>query len=795
LLPSALTLGWPSAGATAATPATPKKTTTRYVATTGTDTGSCTSSASPCRTIGYAVSQSAPGNKVSMAAGTYDEDVVLGESISLVGASETSTVIDGGGLFSTVQIDSASATVSLSNLTIQNGKSPIGGGIDTNAPVLNLTKVDVTGNAAEPTSAGAPAEGGGIYAVGGTITLSKSKVAGNKALGVAGSKGLVGGGNGGNGGDAYGGGITILGSKLVLEQTTVTTNTAKGGKGGDGGAYTGGTTYGTGGNGGDGGTAQGGGIYDDGGTITLTSSTVSKNTAQSGGGGNGGSANPGAGGNGGAADSIFDGGAYQLTGGGGIYDGGTHSYGFAANISLTNSTVTGNKVLDGAGGTGGSGTGKGGAGDNWASCGDSAGAGIYDAFGMSDNGNLTVSSSTISNNTAKGCTGGKGGPGASGSPGQNGGAGGDGGGGNPTWGAGIYYYTPGYTLAITDSTISGNAAQGGGGGGGGNGGSGGSVTSGPGTGGGAGGSGGWGQSAHGGGVWVGNGVVTIASSTFSGNSATSGSGASGGNGAGGGSGASGAAGGNGGAGGLGGSSVFAHGGAVELSTQDSVGPFDDSTFEGNSAAGGAGGSGGAGGDGGGGTPSGDSGPSGMGGSGADGVGGAIYDGSGSLDLVNDTVASNAAVGGVFGAGNPAGTSGNGDGGGLANGVFSLANTVVAGDTVSGGTDPLGPDCNGEVTSLGDNLMGAGDACSGITNGVNRDQVGNSASPINPLLGALASNGGPTETMALEAGSPAIGNGNATTCEAAPVNNLDQRGDPRNSSTRGSCDEGAFDTGG
>jgi hypothetical protein len=149
----------------------------------------------------------------------------------------------------------------------------------------------------------------------------------------------------------------------------------------------------------------------------------------------------------------------------------------------------------------------------------------------------------------------------------------------------------------------------------------------------------------------------------------------------------------------------------------------------------------------------------------------------------------------LGAGSPAGTSGNGDGGGLAVGVFSLANTVVAGDTVSGGTDPLGPDCNGEVTSLGDNLMGAGDACSGITNGVNGDQVGNSASPIDPLLGALAANGGPTKTMALGAGSPAIGHGSATTCEAAPVSNVDQRGDSRNSTTRGDCDEGAYDTGG
>ncbi|MHB1777924.1 MAG: Ig-like domain repeat protein, partial [Acidimicrobiales bacterium] len=42
---------------------------------------------------------------------------------------------------------------------------------------------------------------------------------------------------------------------------------------------------------------------------------------------------------------------------------------------------------------------------------------------------------------------------------------------------------------------------------------------------------------------------------------------------------------------------------------------------------------------------------------------------------------------------------------------------------------------------------------------------------------------------------AIGAGNPTDCAAAPVNGLDQRGDPRNAATRGTCDIGAYDTGG
>jgi predicted outer membrane repeat protein len=53
----------------------------------------------------------------------------------------------------------------------------------------------------------------------------------------------------------------------------------------------------------------------------------------------------------------------------------------------------------------------------------------------------------------------------------------------------------------------------------------------------------------------------------------------------------------------------------------------------------------------------------------------------------------------------------------------------------------------------------------------------------PLLDALADNGGPTQTMALAAGSPAIDAGVSEACPAT-----DQRGEPR----QGECDAGAFE---
>ena len=66
-----------------------------------------------------------------------------------------------------------------------------------------------------------------------------------------------------------------------------------------------------------------------------------------------------------------------------------------------------------------------------------------------------------------------------------------------------------------------------------------------------------------------------------------------------------------------------------------------------------------------------------------------------------------------------------------------------------------------------------------------DQIGTPAAPIDPLLGPLANNGGPTLTHALQAGSPAIDRGDP----AAPPK--DQRGYGR----MGVPDVGAFEFGG
>ena len=61
----------------------------------------------------------------------------------------------------------------------------------------------------------------------------------------------------------------------------------------------------------------------------------------------------------------------------------------------------------------------------------------------------------------------------------------------------------------------------------------------------------------------------------------------------------------------------------------------------------------------------------------------------------------------------------------------------------------------------------------------------------PMLSALADNGGPTQTMALQENSPAINAGdNAACADANTVNNLDQRGVAR--PVGDTCDIGAYE---
>ena len=125
-------------------------------------------------------------------------------------------------------------------------------------------------------------------------------------------------------------------------------------------------------------------------------------------------------------------------------------------------------------------------------------------------------------------------------------------------------------------------------------------------------------------------------------------------------------------------------------------------------------------------------------------GGLIYNGGGtnSLTLRNNTFANNFAFddgGGLFRSGTTS--------------TVNIANNIIALNT---NTDGLSPDIGGTFTSLGNNLIGnVGSATFPAGPG---DQIGTAGTPIDPMIGPLANNGGSSQTRALLTGSTAINAG-------------------------------------
>jgi uncharacterized repeat protein (TIGR01451 family) len=152
-------------------------------------------------------------------------------------------------------------------------------------------------------------------------------------------------------------------------------------------------------------------------------------------------------------------------------------------------------------------------------------------------------------------------------------------------------------------------------------------------------------------------------------------------------------------------------------------------------------------------------------------GGGLHDESGSnLFLTNVTVSGNSSP----------------TGGGLSvpHGPTTLRSSIVANNT--------GGNCSGSVNSGGFNLVFPGTGCG--TSAATNDQIN-----VDPKLGPLADNGGPTPTHALGTGSGAIDHGTPATPldgTAGRCAGADQRGTPRprdgDANLSEICDIGAFE---
>ena len=149
--------------------------------------------------------------------------------------------------------------------------------------------------------------------------------------------------------------------------------------------------------------------------------------------------------------------------------------------------------------------------------------------------------------------------------------------------------------------------------------------------------------------------------------------------------------------------------------------------------------------------------------------GAVFASGGTAAFANCTFSENGAFGGK---GPQAGNFGMSYGGGLCstNGAASLANTVIANSTKGG-------NCFGTLSDLGHNLSSDG-SCNFSGPG--------SSNNTDPKLGPLGDYGGPTPTIPLLAGSPAIDTGDTATSPPA-----DQRGRARPFGT--TSDIGAFES--
>jgi hypothetical protein len=538
--------------------------------------------------------------------------------------------------------------------------------------------------------------GGGILNNSGDVTLDHLVVHNNVARG--GDVAVL----SGPGHNARGGGVYSTGGALTIAEATIANNQVIGGRGGDIGGF----------RAGNGGSASGGGLYATGGSLDISNSMIASNMATGGRGGDG---------------SHSSGSSNTRTGNGGI--GGTAQggglYVNGSSLTIATSTIASNQGTGGAGSLYGFvGNAEGGAMYNGGTLavsnstlsGNSAngsyrlvaagGGGIYNI------GTLTVSNSTLSANSDNGSFGFRARGGGIYNMGaltvsnstlsNNSGSYGDGGG-----------ISNSGTLTVSNTTLSGNYSGGFIGGGGilnfatltvSN-----STLS--------------GNSAYGYGGGIANyRMLTVSNSTLSGNSATHRGGG-----------------------------LYNEGtltvSSSTLSANNGSGLYNEGTLTVSNS-----------------TLSGNIGSgivnfgtltvsnSTLSGNSAYGYGGGIWTYSNqSVTLTNVTVTANRA--------NLYGLSYQGGGVFVSSGSPVLHNTLIAGN-FRGATGTTRDDVSGALNASGDyNLIGDGTGMTGLSHGVNGNLVGSAAAPIDPLLGPLQDNGGPTKTHALLAGSPALNAGN------------------------------------
>ncbi len=211
--------------------------TSRYVASSGSDSGDCSSSASPCRTIQYAINQSSSGDVILVAGGTYTYNAAADNCTFLqtraVGCFVDKRLTILGG-YSTSNWSAANPAV---NLTIIDGQNTYRGiaaiGYNTTTAYLDMEGFTIQNGRAQGPTYLNPYEpggmGGGMLVQHAAVTLKDMIFKNNQAIGANTSSG--------DGGSADGAAIRIestpAGTSALLQRVVFDNNKSYGGTGPD----------------------------------------------------------------------------------------------------------------------------------------------------------------------------------------------------------------------------------------------------------------------------------------------------------------------------------------------------------------------------------------------------------------------------------------------------------------------------------------------------------------------------------------------------------------------------------
>ena len=193
-------------------------------------------------TVQAAVNAVGNGETVRVVAGTYNENVVINKSLTLLGGfTDTSltsrtprtSIIDGGGVGPVIRITNG-AIVIIDGFTIRNGNATTnsgqGGGLNVLASTATIRDNLIENNVAS-TNAGTAGRGGGIDGFNSTLRIENNTIQANVAYSV--TSGATFGGGGGIA--LFGSGTAVISGNQILSNTGAINKSPQSGSQGFGG--------------------------------------------------------------------------------------------------------------------------------------------------------------------------------------------------------------------------------------------------------------------------------------------------------------------------------------------------------------------------------------------------------------------------------------------------------------------------------------------------------------------------------------------------------------------------------